>query len=338
VRTAAGGLAEKSAGGVKGVVVRAAADDGAAATTRHFRHVAYLDGKPRPLLRGWLHALLTVATAAWLLHMYLVPAQPAVLGTRRQQLGFLWGKGVVHLASAAYHVVDFRSPSLLRVANMLDLALIPAAIFALISLSTDASRLLDLGGGGLGGGDNHAGTAAALDGPLSFFGEAPLAEEDEAGRWWHAELTLLATVLALNAVAVLWQFRGAVPGSGDPRSIILMAYYAYSEFIGYEAVHGDRTAAFSSLACESGGDRLEPPSWLGNPSALWRCALPAYVVAFGFGKVVDDFRMTEPVSRWLPHHAEGLWSLHEDFHVLLTVADLFGMASGAANHFARGAC
>ena len=66
------------------------------------------------------------------------------------------------------------------------------------------------------------------------------------------------------------------------------------------------------------------PGTEGTLARLWVAQVTTYVLGFSCGKVVDDFRMHEPLC--FPHHRRGYWTLHEDFHTLVLLADLFGVA------------
>jgi hypothetical protein len=60
---------------------------------------------------------------------------------------------------------------------------------------------------------------------------------------------------------------------------------------------------------------------------LWYGTPVFYVSAFVCGGLVDEFRMNECVC--FPHHhwLRGKWTLHEDFHFLLLIADLLAACS-----------
>ena len=77
---------------------------------KHFRHKAYRDGKPRPLLRGWLHAFVSCVLVLAILASIVSPVFRTILGaTWYEQLSFLAGKLLSYGASAYYHIVDFKS-------------------------------------------------------------------------------------------------------------------------------------------------------------------------------------------------------------------------------------
>lgn len=106
---------------------------------------------------------------------------------------------------------------------------------------------------------------------------------------------------------VLYQFHSN--SNGDARGVVLLAYFLYAMAITWQAV---------------GWDPL-----------LW-AQVVLYVVAFTCAKFVDDAGMKrEPHVSWLPHHKEGTWGLHEDFHILLLAADIVSGVLAGKYHYPR---
>jgi hypothetical protein len=97
------------------------------------------DSKPRPLLRGWLHGILTVLLLGFLIGSLVSKEVGTLLGSREEQLGFIVGKLLSCGASASYHLIDFRSPTWLRWLNIFDLLFVPIAVWALVSGGSSAS-------------------------------------------------------------------------------------------------------------------------------------------------------------------------------------------------------
>ena len=119
------------------------------------------------------------------------------------------------------------------------------------------------------------------------------------------DIALGAAVLALNVLLVAIQFRRGhlhVPGDSTPRSLVCVAYYVYNEYV------AGRSLGFGS------------PHWQVTPLL--------YCSAFACAAGVDKYRENceEPIV--LPHHRRGVWSLHEDFHGLLAIADVFSVWLG----------
>lgn len=80
------------------------------------------------------------------------------------------------------------------------------------------------------------------------------------------------------------------------RHAILAAYFMYACFRGALAVGAAPLLVVSALC---------------------------YVLAFGMAVFVDEAgHSREPVIKGVPHHTPGIWSLHEDFHVMLLLADV----------------
>ena len=173
---------------------------------RHFRHDAYRDSKPRPLMRGWLHALVAAILFVSIIASASFPdAVGTVLGFRAEQLAFLIGKWCSYTASATYHTYDFRDRRWLRFWNIMDLAMCPMSLYGVIACSASASWL-------------------TKDSSQKFF----------------FEFYLFLIALSLNTFGVWLQFRTEPPGSATFRSSVILYYYFYSEFILYNLVVGER--------------------------------------------------------------------------------------------------
>ena len=142
---------------------------------------------------------------------------------------------------------------------------------------------------------------------------------------WLCELGVAALAMALNCFGVWLQFRTPVPGSADFRSVVTVIYYLYCEAVAYRVAVGFDRGFFAAVIA---------PASVSIAARIWYATIPAYCTAFGFGKVVDDFRMEECVC--LPHHKfkslVGKWTLHEDFHVLVLVADAVAVSMLVAHH------
>ena len=147
------------------------------------------DSKPRPLFRGWLHGLLSIFLMAFLVASLTSPTTVGtILGvSQEEQLGFIVGKLLSCGASAAYHLVDCRSKRVLRWLNILDLLMVPAAVYALVSGASASTPFW--------GADRHA--------------------------KWVGNLQLILAVAALNALGVWLQFRTEVPGEATVRSLVV---------------------------------------------------------------------------------------------------------------------
>ena len=119
------------------------------------------------------------------------------------------------------------------------------------------------------------------------------------------DCALGAFVLALNVLFVAVQFRHGPkyqPLDSTPRSIVCILYFVYNEVV-------------AGLA-------------LGFDTVRWKLTPFFYLSAFLCAAGVDKHResLREPLV--FPHHRKGLWSLHEDFHFLLLVADLYSCRLG----------
>jgi predicted membrane channel-forming protein YqfA (hemolysin III family) len=252
------------------------------------------DSKPRPLFRGWLHGLLSIFLMAFLVASLTSPTTVGtILGvSQEEQLGFIVGKLLSCGASAAYHLVDCRSKRVLRWLNILDLLMVPAAVYALVSGASASTPFW--------GADRHA--------------------------KWVGNLQLILAVAALNALGVWLQFRTEVPGEATVRSLVVVVYFAFGTFLTYTLVTSSSSSS-STTSSSSSLPFLEAvvgPGTEGTLARLWVAQVTTYVLGFSCGKVVDDFRMHEPLC--FPHHRRGYWTLHEDFHTLVLLADLFGVA------------
>jgi predicted membrane channel-forming protein YqfA (hemolysin III family) len=202
-----------------------------------------------------------------------------VLGTREEQMGFIVGKLLSCGASAAYHLVDCRSKKVLRWLNIIDLLMVPPAVYALISGSSAGS----------------------------MWGS------DRCEKWMN-NLYLILGVCGLNAFGVWLEFRTEVPGDAAVRSVVVILYFVWGEIVCYGLAVGSTPF----------GEAISSPGTLGTTARLWAAQVVTYLIGFSCGKVVDDFRMHEPLC--FPHHRKGYWTLHEDFHVFVLIADLFGVA------------
>lgn len=157
--------------------------------------------KPRPLFRGWLHgggglALLAGAVAAAVAEPGLV-RWGLVLG--------LGGKSITYLASAAFHLLPFRSLSGVTRAFVLDLLCIPFSAFGAISPFVPA--------------DSKACAVAAA-----------FAQWDSAG----VQVVIATVALLANAACVRHQTAGQIglatrPDRSDaPRSAVVAAYSVWA--------------------------------------------------------------------------------------------------------------
>ena len=135
--------------------------------------------------------------------------------------------------------------------------------------------------------------------PLAILGGI-LPISDAGGLGVTTDCMLGAAVLALNVLLVAIQFRRGykhLPGNSMPRSLVCVAYYVYIEIVAGRA--------------------------LGFDSSLWWLTPFLYGSAFLCAAGVDHFRerCTEPLV--FAHHRRGVWTLHEDFHALLLISDVF---------------
>lgn len=113
------------------------------------------------------------------------------------------------------------------------------------------------------------------------------------------DLALGAAVLTLNVALVALQFRNGLshaPGDASARSLVCVAYYLYNELVAGRAA---------------------------DHHPLWRVTWLLYVPAFACAAGVDEFRERGAEPLVLPHHRKGRWSLHEDFHAALLLADVY---------------
>lgn len=132
----------------------------------------------------------------------------------------------------------------------------------------------------------------------------PFIDQTAAGMF-H-ELALAATVLVGNAVAVAWQTRGQVglkplPGSNDtPRSILVTAYSLYVVIV--------RIGVASAF------------------SALWASFLFMALLMGLLTNPINAEHEKEPTAPWARWHVRGVYSFHEDFHLVLLVTDLLWLS------------
>ena len=266
------------------------------AKRNHFRHTCYRDSKPRPLLRGWLHGIVSLLLVVALFVSLAYPAS-LLLETRLQQVGLIVGKLCSYGASAYYHLVDFQSPKWLRWANIIDLVMVPMAIFAIISCGAQQ--------------------------PASCF-SLILPPETTGVMLWLCELGLAAFIMMLNGFGVFCQFSTEMPGSADLRSAVVFLYYIYSEVVLYRLSVASSGLNFLDAITKSEQTPLA--------ARLWCATVPLYCTAFGCAKVVDDLRMKECVffSHHYWKHIRGKWTLHEEFHLLLLLADICAVWSAVA--------
>jgi len=97
-------------------------------------HECYADGKPRPMLRGWLHGFVSIAVIPPLLVAVSVGLVTATLPYRWwTALGFLLGKGLSYAASSVFHLVPFKSVHRARQGLICDLMMIPVSVWATAS-------------------------------------------------------------------------------------------------------------------------------------------------------------------------------------------------------------
>ena len=135
--------------------------------------------------------------------------------------------------------------------------------------------------------------------PLGILGGV-LPFSDEGGLGFATDFALGAALTLLNVVFVAFQFRHGPsfqPGDSGPRSLVLVGYWLYNEVVAGRV--------------------------LGFDNWLWQLTPVLYLTAFACANGVDAHRakVAEPVV--LPHHRKGVWSLHEDFHLMLLIADAF---------------
>ena len=118
------------------------------------------------------------------------------------------------------------------------------------------------------------------------------------------EAGIAVTTLALNALAVLYQTRGQiglqtrVDRTDAPRSVITGAYSIW---------------AFTFVGLSSGFDEL------------WGAMVGLTVAAVLLSTPVTKAHEEEPTLTWPARpvwHVKGVWSLHEDFHLILAGADV----------------
>ena len=116
----------------------------------------------------------------------------------------------------------------------------------------------------------------------------------------NGDLKLGAAVWLLNCALVGFQFRRGhrhTPGGSEPRSIVCILYYLYNEVVAGRAI--------------------------GFTNPLWQLTPVLYVSAFLCAGAVDKHREACEEPLVFLHHRKGFWSLHEDFHLILLIADVF---------------
>jgi hypothetical protein len=96
---------------------------------------------------------------------------------------------------------------------------------------------------------------------------------------------------------------------------VVVLYFIWGELVCYSLVVGSMPF----------GEAFADAGTVGTMTRLWVAQVVTYLVGFSCGKVVDDFRMIEPIC--FPHHRwfKGYWTLHEDFHSFVLLADVFGV-------------
>ena len=131
-------------------------------------------------------------------------------------------------------------------------------------------------------------------------------------------LLLLLLFLLSILFSGYFKFKTKVPGRADLRSAVVVVYYVCSELAAYSLATGFNTPFL---------EPLKHPTTATWPELFWYATPVFYVSAFACGAMVDEFRMKECVC--FPHHAwfREKWTLHEDFHFLLLLADAFAAAS-----------
>ena len=148
--------------------------------------------------------------------------------------------------------------------------------------------------------------------PASVCGSfAPFVESNHAIR----ESCIAGCVLALNAAFVVWQTRGQAGLKTDPsrseapRVILLTSYILW---------------CFTFLALTAG---------LG---VIWAVMVILFTVAAMLSGPVTAAHEHEPMSTRIPWHVPGVWSFHEDFHLVLAGADTAWLA--LALEYIAGGC
>lgn len=216
----------------------------------------YADGKPRPLMRGVLHGLLSLGLLGGA--VFSARLFPAICAG-------LTGKMITYGASALFHLYPFKTVRTVTRAFVVDIALVPFSV---------------------------CGAGAAFVTSASVVRETCIA----------------GVVVALNLIAVIWQTHGQVglntrsDRSDMPRSVIVTMYSIW-------------VLTFVGLSAGFAG--------------MWPPVLALAVLAGLLAGPVGDAHELEPTFGWARWHALGVWSLHEDFHLLLALSDACWLALAA---------
>ena len=221
----------------------------------------YVDGKPRPLFRGVLHGLLSVALAIAAVLSTSIWNLPAF------SLAFA-GKFVTYAASATFHLYPFSSVSAVTKAFVADLICVPFSACAAV---------------------------------VPFLQAADVARE----------ALFAGTVLLFNAVAVLWQTHNQIglktrdDRSDAPRCVATAIYIIW-------------VFTYTGIVVDF--------------NALWGATLGFSLVAAALSTPVTKAHAIEPIVYWVPWHARGVWSLHEDFHLVLALSDACWLVMALHHH------
>ena len=181
-------------------------------------HKFYHDGNVQPSCRGWFHGICAIASVPVLVSWILLPVPYALVG-------MLAAKAVVYAASAAFHLVCWRLAKTERKALIVDVSLVPLAIFG---------------------------------------GVLPFSELGGLGLAYDCALGVAVVALNIALVAVQFR-RGAdrSPGDSTPRSLVCFMYYVYNEFaagraLGFHNPLWQMTPVFyiSAFLCAAGVDQF----------------------------------------------------------------------------------
>ena len=216
---------------------------------RHERR--YADGKPRPLCRGALHGLLSLALLGGIVFY----------PERRLAIGFA-GKFITYSASATFHLYPFATIEGVTRAFIADVLCVPFSV------------------------------CGAL---------APFVGGDDAA----SQARLAVGILTVNMAAVTRQCWGQVglrtpKGRTElPRSFVVGAYSVYA--LGYVGLKAGFRGA-------------------------WIPMVVLLLLASSVATIVTEAHDFEPTSRHAIWHVPGVWSFHEDFHLLLFGSDIAWLA------------
>jgi hypothetical protein len=190
-------------------------------------HTCYFDGYPRPLCRGWIH--LAEATVLLVASIWCIARPPFRRHESTLAIAlFLGCKAVVYAASAAFHLVHWRSARSLRWINIADVALIPGAVYSqFASIHAKSSPLsYNINGAPFCPHAAHA-VRVSIFGGIAPFAAAGTALPAALGGGLRGEAWLGGAALLLNGAGVAWQFGAG--GSANARSAVVMLYYGYNE-------------------------------------------------------------------------------------------------------------